>query len=384
MNSIFHLRSSIFRQGATSVFILVAMLLGLVGCGAQSRPVNQSAQNSSSEPAVENNLTFNDITLDQADEHGSRLWKVKAKHAIYSQDKKIAQLQSPRGELFQDGKVAYQITATQGELQQDGKQLFLKGQIVATDPQNGVVMHGNELEWQPAEDLLIVRNHLTITHRQVQAVAQEAHVFSRAHRMELQDRVVAQAPAPQVQMRTEHLIWQIQQQKMISDRPVQIERFKGKAITDRGTANQGEFNLKTKIATLKPNAQVSLLDPPLQIASNSMSWNLNTETVTADQPVRMVHRQQQLTASANRGRADLKKQIVYLTGDAYAVGQRGQSIKANQLVWHLPSQEFEAEGNVFYRQLKPPVSFTGPKAKGKLQDQNIVVSGGRVVTDIIP
>jgi len=106
--------------------------------------------------------------------------------------------------------------------------------------------------------------------------------------------------------------------------------------------------------------------------------------VTADQPVRMVHRQQQLTASANRGRTDLKKKNVYLTGDAYAVGQRGQSIKANQLIWHLPSQEFEAEGNVFYRQLQPPVSFTGPKAFGKLQDQNIVVSGGRVVTDIVP
>jgi LPS export ABC transporter protein LptC len=58
----------------------------------------------------------------------------EAKHALYSQDKKTAQLQSPRGELFQDGKVAYKITGTQGEIQQDGKQLFLKGQIVATDP----------------------------------------------------------------------------------------------------------------------------------------------------------------------------------------------------------------------------------------------------------
>lgn len=376
--------TTIFRCFVAAPLVSISLVLGLVGCGAQSSPVKQSAQDSSPEPAVENNLTFNDITLDQADDQGRPLWKVKAKHALYSQDKKTAQLQSPRGELFQDGKVAYKITGTQGEIQQDGKQLFLKGQIVATDPQNGVVMHGNELEWRPNEDLLIVRKHLTITHPQVQAVAQEAHVFSRAHRMELQDQVVAQAPAPQVQLRTEHLIWQIQAQKMISDRPVQIDRFKGKTITDRGTANQGEFNLKTKIAILKPNAQVSLLDPPLNIASNSISWNLNTEIVTADQPVRMVHRQQQLTASANRGRTDLKKKNVYLTGDAYAVGQRGQSIKANQLIWHLPSQEFEAEGNVFYRQLQPPVSFTGPKAFGKLQDQNIVVSGGRVVTDIVP
>jgi lipopolysaccharide assembly outer membrane protein LptD (OstA) len=81
---------------------------------------------------------------------------------------------------------------------------------------------------------------------------------------------------------------------------------------------------------------------------------------------------------------DLQKKIVYLTGDVYAVGQRRQSLKAQALTWYLPSQLVEAEGDVIYRQVEPPVSFTGQKAVGKLQDQNIVVSGGRVVTEIIP
>lgn len=376
MNSIFPFPSS--------VFIIVALLCGLVACGDQNRTVKKLAQDTSSVQKFESNLTFNDVTLEQANDQGLTVWKVKAKQATYSKDKKVAQVQNPSGELFQDGKVVYHITAQQGEIQQDGKRLFLKGQIVATDPQNGVVLRGNELEWRPQEDLLIVRNQLSGTHKQVQAVAQEARVFSRASRMELQGRVVANSTDPHLQMRTEHLIWQIREQKLIGDRPVQIDRYKGKAITDTATANSSEVNLKTKIATLKQNAQLRLLDPPLQVFSNLMTWNLNTETMTADQPVRVLHSQEQLTLTANQGRMDLQQKIVYLTGNVYGVGQRRQSLKATQMTWYVPSKLVEAEGNVVYRQVEPPVSFTGQKAVGKLQEQNIVVSGGRVVTEIIP
>jgi len=45
------------------------------------------------------------------------------------------------------------------------------------------VLRGNELSGDQS-DLLIVRNQVTGTHRQVQAVAQEARVFSRAARIE--------------------------------------------------------------------------------------------------------------------------------------------------------------------------------------------------------
>jgi hypothetical protein len=48
----------------------------------------------------------------------------------------------------------------------------------------------------------------------------------------------------------------------------------------------------------------------------------------------------------------------------------------------------EAQGNVVYKQVEPPMTFTGEKAVGNIQTENIVVSGGnsqgRVVTEIIP
>ncbi len=48
----------------------------------------------------------------------------------------------------------------------------------------------------------------------------------------------------------------------------------------------------------------------------------------------------------------------------------------------------EAQGDVVYKQADPPMNFTGEKAVGNIQTENIVVSGGnsqnRVVTEIIP
>ena len=380
--------------------MVAVLLLGITACSSKSVTENQVDQANSNQPHYESSLTFSDVTLEQTNAQGKPVWNVKAKRAIYSQDRKVARVQSPTGELFQDGKVAYHITAAQGEIQQDGKKLFLNGQIVAVDPQNGVVLHGNELEWQPDKDLLIVRNHLTINHQQMQITAQEARVFSRESRMELQGQVVAVAANPRVQVRTEHLIWQIQEKKLIGDRPIQIARFNGQKVTDQAVANQADVDLNSKIITLKQNAQLSLVDAlnvappaetqpqnanlPLQVAGNELSWNLNAETVTANQPVHILDRTHQLTVTANQGWMDLQKKVAYLTGNVYGVGERGQSLHSKHLTWYLPSQLFEANGDVVYHQAEPVASFTGQKAVGKLQDQSIVVSGGGVVTQFTP
>jgi len=95
------------------------------------RTANKATQDTSSVENVESNLTFNDVTLEQADEQGRSVWKVKAEEQPTA--KTSCSSSKPTGELFQDGKPVYQIIASR-EIQQDGKQLFLKGQIVATDP----------------------------------------------------------------------------------------------------------------------------------------------------------------------------------------------------------------------------------------------------------
>ncbi|WP_174709507.1 LPS export ABC transporter periplasmic protein LptC [Nostoc sp. TCL240-02] len=366
--------------------LIFLLIFGLVSCGGKSPPASQ--ENPAASSKQDSDLTFFDVTLEQADEVGRPIWKVRAKTAKYTKEKQIGQAESPYGELYQDGKVVYQIKADVADIEQDGKQLFLKGKIFATDPSNGIVLQGNELEWRPKEDLLIVRNQINGTHKQLQAVAQEARVKTREQRMEFSGRVVANSTDPQLQVRTEHLIWNIKEEKLIGDRPLQIDRYKDNKISDRGKGNSAEVNLKTKIATIKQNAQLDLLDPPVQIASNSMTWNMNAETVITNSPVRMFQRVDNLTVTANKGEMKIPQKTVYLTGNVNAIGQRRQSLQSSTLTWYLDNKLVEAQGNVVYRQVDPPLNFTGETAVGNLQTENIVVKGGsssgRVVTEIIP
>ena len=76
-----------------------------------------------------------------------------------------------------------QVKGQKGEVQQNGQTIFLHGQIVATDTRDGLVMKGDELEWQPHKDLVIVRNNLTGTHRQLKLVAKEGRLFTRTQRL---------------------------------------------------------------------------------------------------------------------------------------------------------------------------------------------------------
>ena len=378
-----------FRLPTNWVYLSLSLCLGLwlSACGNSSTP-NQSKTNTSSPKEDETKLTFFGVALEQFDEVGRPIWKVKAKEAKYTTDKQMGQAQSPEGELYQDGKVVYQIKAEKADIKQDGKQLFLQGKIVATDPRNGIVFQGNELEWRPQEDLLIVRNQLNGSHKQLQATAQEAKVKTREQRVEFSGGVVAKSTDPQLQMRTEHLIWQIKDDKLFSDRSIQIERYQDNKISGRSQGNAAEINLKTQIAVLQRQAKLELVNPLMQITSNSITWNIQKQNITTNSPIRVFKAAENLTITANQGKMNIPENTVYLTGNVNAVGQRSQSLKSNQLTWYLNKKLLEAQGNVIYHQVAPKLTFQGETAIGNLETENIVVKGGnsgqKVVTEIIP
>lgn len=358
-------------------------------CENQSRTVKKLQQARAVAQDLQGSLVFNDVTLEQADPQGHPLWKVKAKQAIYSKDKKNAQVQSPIGDLFQDGKIVLKITAQSGEVQEDGQKILLKGQIVATDPRNGAVFRGNEAEWRPKEDLMLARNNLTGTHENTDVSAKEGRYFSRKQEIELFGQVVGRSKDPALQMKTEHLIWQIPQHLFLGDQHIEIDKYKGAIVNEQAVGNQSEVNLSTKIAILKQNAELASIDPPVQIASNSFVWNLNTHIVVSDQPVRMFHRQEQVTVTANQGQIDLERKVAFAIGGAQGFASRNQAkLYADQITWDIPTQQLQADGSVIYQQVNPPLHLSGPKAFGKIQDQTIVVSssssGSRVVTEIVP
>lgn len=372
-------------RSVTLSLVLLVLLGAASSCGNQNRTASKIAQDTKQVEDFDSSLTFNSLTLEEYDSKGRLWWKMKSEQVSYSKDKKIARIQKPNGEFFQDGKAILKVTAKSGEVQQDGQTIFLRGNITATDTRDGLVLRGNELEWQPRNDVLIVRDQVTGTHRQVRLSAKEGRLFSRARRLELVGQVDAMAIEPELQFRSERLVWQIEQQTMTSDRAVQLNRFLNKTPTDRATAGQGMVNLKERTANLKQNAEVNFAKPPLQLAGNELLWSLTEQTVISNQPVTVVNREQQVTLTANKGRMDLGINVVSLAGDVRGVGARNQSqLNSDRLNWNLSNQQFEAEGNVIYQQADPPLNLRGPRASGTLQDQTVVVSGGRVVTEFVP
>ncbi|NJL58096.1 LPS export ABC transporter periplasmic protein LptC [bacterium] len=302
--------------------VVITLLSGLSGCRRSNRAADRLAEDSSAVQNLESNLTFNNITLNQADDQGQTLWKIEADQATYSQDQQVARVENPEGELFQDGKAVFQVSAQSGEVQQDGEKVVLNGEIVAKDLRDGMVLRGNQLEWLPQEDLLIVREGLNVTHPQLRVSATEARAYSRERRVELLGKIVATARDPALRLNAEQLVWRLQDQIVVSDRRIQVERLDGNRVTRSAIADQAEVNLKAKVATLKQNANLVLQDPPVIVTSNLLTWNLQNETLVSNQPVTVQQRQQQITLTADQGRMDISRKIVYLDRNVKAVSQR--------------------------------------------------------------
>ncbi|MEB3829021.1 LPS export ABC transporter periplasmic protein LptC [Phormidium sp. CCY1219] len=371
-------------------FSLVVLLgFGLGSCGLMN-PSDPPSVPEAEEEEWDKTLTFNDVTLEQVNAKGQMVWKVRSPVARYNDDQKITEVETPTGELFQDGKLVYSIEAKRGQVYDDGKKIVLQEDIVATDMQSNAVLRGHELEWLPEADLLVVRRSLTGTHSQVDVSANEARVQSRQQRMELIGNAIATTKEPVLQLRSEHVVWQMDRQVVTGDRPVTIERYpcespQACAATDVAVGDRAEVNLKTQIAQLQDNAELTLSDPPLTVNSDAMVWDVQGKTVTSDTRVTAIHRQKQFIFSGDRGKLELDPQIFFLSGTVTGKGgDRLSDLKADRVTWWIPTEEFEAEGNVLYRQADPPLTLSGPKAFGVLQNQTVKFSGGNVVTEVIP
>lgn len=373
------------------VSVLIASLVFaspilLTGCGG-SRTERKLAEDTKKLEGenFDTDLTFNSVTLEDFDKKGRLWWKVKAEQATYSRDQKTARVKKPNGEFYQDGKAILKVSGETGEVLKDGERIFLKGNILATDVRDGLTLKGNELEWRPKEDLILIRNTVQGTRKKVTASAKNGKYLTRMRRLELDGNVAAEAQEPNVKFNTNRLIWLVEQQKLNSDRPLKLERYQNKVVTDRANAAEGSMDLKTEVVTLKQSAQLNMTDPVVQVNGNLVTWNIKNRLVSSTQPITIVNAKDNITLVGNQGSLDLKTKLLTLQGNVNGSGGQNQAqLKGDRLLWNIETQQFEATGNVTYQQAKPPLNLSGPKASGTLKDQQVVVSGGRVVTQFVP
>jgi lipopolysaccharide export system protein LptC len=332
---------------------------------------------------------LNNATLEQSNVKGQTVWKIQVKKANYSPDRKKADLEEIRGNLFQDGKLVLQVSAERGEIVKDGSDISLKQNIIAKDPRNGIVIRTDAIEWQPERDLVRIPNNFRGSHAKLEVMAEEGRYYTRQQRLELIGKIVATAKNPRLQLKTERLYWNIPQHKIIGDRSMEIVRYQDQEITDRLVNNSSEIDLKNNSVLIKDNIEFKSLNPPLQMSGNSLLWNYKDRTVKSDQPIQLFHYRDGIKIAGNRARINLNQKVAQLEGGVEGSNSRNQAkLYAEKLTWNIASQVVEAVGNVTYQQAKPPQFYlTGQRATGSLQDNSLVVTGGdrqQVVTEIIP
>lgn len=388
--------TQLFADQVVKTFCLSLLLL-VSACQQQSKPEKKLKQNTATIAKVENRLILNNATLKQSNDQGQILWKIKADRTIYNPDRKVARLENIVANIFQDGEMVLRISGKTGEINQDGQEMLLKDEIIATDLRTQAVIQASEAWWYPEKDLLIVRRDLTGNHPKLNLWANEARYFPSQQRLELRGQIVAVMPDPPLQMKAEYLYWEMAQQKAIAEpppdpfseyHPPEISHYKNDTITEQVSADRIIVDLNTNTAKLQNNVQLKSVDPPLQIATNSVIWKYQQGMILADQPVKIVDPQAQITITGNRGQMDLEAEIAHLQGGVRAINSRQPAkLYSNELLWKIPNQTVEAIGNVIYQQANPEFNVAGAKAVGQFANNEVIVIGekdNRVLTTIFP
>jgi LPS export ABC transporter protein LptC len=401
--------------------VVVVIVVALRTCGFGNR---LEAPNTGE--TAESALTLKTVTLEQPDEDGNLLWRLKAKSVTYSPDSQRAQLKGLNGEFFQAGKTIYTVVADEGEVQQNGETLFLRGNLVATGKVNKLTLEGDRLKWQPKQDRLMMGDFpedagtdssetdtaarpdtaepnspksdkppVRGFNPQMEVVAKLVTVANKDNRVDLTGGVAAKRKeAPWMTFESDNLTWFTERELIEAKQPIQVEQYEEKAyktVRDRVTGAIGQVDLAKNIVTLDKAVQLDLLSQPLKVQSETAIWDVQAQQVALDKPVNIEQPARKITASANQAQLDLKEEVIYLTGNVQANGkEKGAQLTADTVTWKTGSQDIEAEGNVNYTQaMDPEVSMAGTRAVGNIEQGTVVVTGGEstegdVVIEFVP
>lgn len=364
------------------ILFLKSLLLLLIFClpACQNEGLNPKAtrDNSDNISRLSTQLTLNDALLEQSNQEGNLVWKIKAKRTTYSDDRKIGYLEDITANLLENSQIILKIKSKQGEIREQGNLILLKEEIVANDVRNQSVLQGNLVEWRPLSNVLIIKDNLQGNYPNLVVTANTGKYFTDTESLELTGQVVANTLEPSLSLKSDRLFWQIPQQKVIVNNPLNIVRYEKETITDRLVADKGEVDLNKQIVTLKDNIELVSLKPELQIATNSAIWNYQKRFIDSEKPIQIVAKEQQLTITGNQGNIDLTTKIATLKNGVKGVNNReSATLYARQAIWNMNQQEIVATGDVTYNKARPKVDLTGDRAVIKLAENKAVVTSDR-------
>ena len=362
-------------------FLAILLIVGIFGCQTPT-PVADNFRAS----RLDTRLVLNNAILEQSNKQENTVWKIKADSIVYSQDKQTATLDRVVGNLWENGAIIFQVSAKTGEIKNNGNIILLNEEIIASDPRNDSTIDSNAVEWRPQENLLLIKESLNGTHRDLEVTATGGKYFTDRQSLELEGDVVATKGDPSLQLTSDRLVWDIAGNKLQSPGAVEIVRYDKESVTDKLVANRAEVNLSEDRAILNQNVELITSKPKLQAATDSFIWNYQQRIGSSDRPIQILDRDRQISLTGNKGEINLPQRIAKLQDGVRGINQqKGSELYARQLIWNIDTERVEATGNVMYEQSDPQLRLTGETAVGTLGDNNIVVTseGKKQVTSTI-
>ncbi len=380
-----------FLLQKTTAWLVIGVLFFSLSACRNNQQVSDSESNAApEEETIEERLILENATLNQVDAEGNTLWKLNVKRVVYRQNNQNAALEEVTGELYEEGEVFLKVQAKEGQIIDNGTRIRLEGEVVASDPRNGATLKTEIVEWSPQDQLLTLPQSLNGQHPRFNVTADEGKYYTNREELVLMGNVEGISDDPPLQVEGEKINWLIAEETVSSQQPLQVDRYdpETETISDRVTANSGEVKLAEKMVFLEDNVEFKSSDPPLQAASNAITWNIEKKVITSSKPIQVVQTEDNLTLTGNEGKINLSSEIAQFQGGVKGVSASNQAtLFANRLRWNLSTEKMEAQGNVIYQQNDPPLTTKGEQASGILSQENIVVRGNqdqRVTTEIVP
>ncbi len=345
-------------------------------------------------------MTLSNVVLAKTNDQGKLLWKLQARGVTYGQTQQVVNANALQGQLYQAGKPVFDLTAQRGQVQQTDKTIRLQGNVKVVDRKRKLVFKGREANWNPQDGVLEVNKDLTVTHPEVQVWANTLTASNQGQTVRVAGNVVMEtrrgrgaSDQARLRLKTDRATWQVDRQSLRAGTPaadaqqasVQIERLNSGNTQDSAFAGEVEADFKAGVLVLRRPAHLTVGRSPVTLTAPELSWDTKRQRLSAPGMLRVEDRRQQVTIIANRGVYDQGQNLIDLQGDVEVVGLRDRArLTTDQLFWQPESQSIEALGNVNYVSPSPAFQVRGPRAVGKIAEQTIRVSGGNVVTEIVP
>jgi lipopolysaccharide assembly outer membrane protein LptD (OstA) len=344
---------------------------------------------------VTGGVALSQVILTQTDTKGQPRWKLTARGVTYREGQQVVQAKALKGQLYAGKQTTFDIAAETATIRQSSQQIRLQGRIQVVDRQRKMLFQGRKALWNSQSGQLTVADGLTVSHPQLQMWARTLRASERGKTVQVQGNVVIETRPEQpngerLRLKTNQALWRLNQEwiqaGMVAtngEQPTVTVDQLGKQEAISAVAGMVQADLKRRRVTLRDPVQLKASG--LTLTSQALTWDAKNQRIFTQDLLQIQDPHRQVSLLANQGTWEPQRGLVKLQGKVSVTGQQERAqLQADQLLWNTQTQRIEANGNVNYVQDSPALALRGPKAVGRLADQAIRISGGNVVTEIVP